>query len=104
MTLPGGRSQAYAGGTIYWSAATGAHVVRGNILVKYKAIGATASVIGYPTTDQTVASDGVGLYNRFATGAIYWSAKYGAHEVLGAIEEPVGRDRFRAQRARLPRQ
>ena len=30
----GGRSQAYAGGAIYWSAATGAHVVRGGILAQ----------------------------------------------------------------------
>ncbi len=84
--LPGGRSLAYAGGTIYWSAATGARVVRGNILIKYKAIGATTSIVGYPTTDDAGSPDGVGRYSHFAKGAIYWSPKSGAHVVLGAIE------------------
>ncbi len=83
----GGRSQAYAGGTIYWSTRTGAHVVRGVILAKYKALGATASRMGYPTTDQGTSPDHVGLYNHFARGAIYWSPRYGAHDVLGAIEK-----------------
>ena len=85
--LPGGgRSQAYAGGTIYWSAATGAHVVRGVILTKYKALGANASLLGYPTTDQMTSPDKVGLYNHFTKGAIYWSPAYGAHDVIGAME------------------
>ena len=82
----GGRSQAYAGGAIYWSSATGAHAVRGNIWLKYKAIGATANIIGYPTTDDAASPDGVGRYSHFAKGAIYWSPASGAHEVLGAIE------------------
>ena len=82
----GGRSQAYAGGAIYWSSATGAHPVRGNILVKYKAIGANASIVGYPTTDDIGSPDGVGRYNHFARGAIYWSPQSGAHVVLGPIE------------------
>ncbi|HEX4017353.1 MAG TPA: fibronectin type III domain-containing protein [Frankiaceae bacterium] len=85
--LPGGgRSLAYAGGTIYWAATTGAHVVRGNILVKYKAIGATASILGYPTADDAASTDKVGRLSHFARGAIYWSPKSGAHEVLGAIQ------------------
>jgi LGFP repeat/Fibronectin type III domain len=87
VLLPGGgRSLSYVGGTIYWSAATGAHVVRGNILVKYKAIGATVSIVGYPTTDDAGSPDGVGRYGHFAKGAIYWSPASGAHVVLGAIE------------------
>ncbi len=81
-----GRAQAYSGGTIYWSAHTGAHVVRGAILTKYKALGATSSPLGYPTTDQVTSADHVGLNNLFAKGAIYWSPTYGAHDVLGAIE------------------
>ncbi|HEX4429838.1 MAG TPA: fibronectin type III domain-containing protein [Frankiaceae bacterium] len=86
LFLAGGRSQAFAGGSIYWSATTGAHVVRGNILVKYKAIGASAGIIGYPTSDDAASPDGVGRYGHFAKGALYWSPKSGAHVVLGAIE------------------
>jgi hypothetical protein len=81
----GGRSQAYAGGTIYWSAGTGAHVVRGVILTKYKALGANASPLGYPTTDQLPAANG-GLLNQFTKGTIYWSPASGAHDVIGAIQ------------------
>jgi uncharacterized protein with LGFP repeats len=84
--LTGGRSQAYSGGTIYWSAATGAHVVQGALLTKYKALGATSSLLGYPTTDQGTSPDHVGLYNHFAKGAIYWSPTYGAHDVVGALQ------------------
>jgi hypothetical protein len=82
----GGRSQAFAGGSIYWSAATGAHVVQGVLLTKYKALGAASSVLGYPTTDQGTSPDHVGLYNHFAKGAIYWSPAYGAHDVVGALQ------------------
>jgi uncharacterized protein with LGFP repeats len=60
--------------------------VRGVILTKYKALGATTSPLGYPTTDQVTSPDHVGLYNHFAKGAIYWSPAYGAHDVVGAIQ------------------
>ncbi len=96
--LTGGRSQAYSGGTIYWSAGTGAHVVQGVLLTKYKALGATSSLLGYPTTDQGTSPDHVGLYNHFAKGAIYWTPAYGAHDVVGALQTryaAVGAERGR---------
>ncbi len=81
----GGLSQAYQGGSIYWSAATGAHVVHGAILGKYLALHAAAGVLGYPTTDETPTPDGVGRYNHFSKGAIYWTRTLGAHAVVGPI-------------------
>jgi uncharacterized protein with LGFP repeats len=39
VPAPGGLAQNYQHGTIYWSAATGAHAVHGDILSKYRAVG-----------------------------------------------------------------
>ncbi|WP_157944057.1 hypothetical protein [Blastococcus atacamensis] len=85
-TLPyDGCSRAYAGGTIFWHAHTGAHVVRGAILERYLALGGPAGALGYPVGDDAAAPFGTGYYTYFQGGAIYWSAATGAHEVRGAI-------------------
>ncbi|WP_341868004.1 nucleoside hydrolase [Amycolatopsis circi] len=84
----GGRAQDYQNGAIYWSQASGAHAVRSNILAKYRQYGGPASVLGYPTTDETATSDGIGRYNHFTgTGgaSIYWTPNTGAHAIYGAI-------------------
>jgi uncharacterized protein with LGFP repeats len=77
-----------AGGTsIYWSPKTGAHYVLGAIRAKWGALGWETG-LGYPTTDEKGAADGVGRYQHFSGGAgnsIFWSPKTGAHYVLGAI-------------------
>ncbi|KAA9154184.1 choice-of-anchor D domain-containing protein [Amycolatopsis acidicola] len=87
-TAGGGKAQDFRGGTIYWSAATGAHAVVGDILARYKALGGPASGLGYPITDELGTPDGVGRYNHFsrADGAsIYWTPNTGAHAIQGAI-------------------
>lgn len=71
-------------GRIYWSAATGAHVVRGGILGKYAALGGVTSFLRFPTTDEQPGAGG-GFHNHFQGGSIYWSAATGAHEVHGGI-------------------
>ncbi|MGH3434922.1 MAG: hypothetical protein ACRDRN_00480 [Sciscionella sp.] len=89
LSIPGGGlSRDYQGGTIYWSQATGAHVVKGSILVKYRALGGPTSALGYPKTDETATPDGYGRYNHFNGAAgysIYWTPSTGAHEIGGAI-------------------
>jgi GH25 family lysozyme M1 (1,4-beta-N-acetylmuramidase) len=90
ITVAGGSERDYQGGNIYYSAATGAHVVHGAILAEYKATGGPAGLLGFPTTDETGAPDKVGRYNQFAgTGgaSIYWTPKTGAHEVQGLIRQ-----------------
>ena len=42
-------------------------------------------MLGYPLTDETTTPDGVGRYNHFQSGSIYWTPSTGAHEVHGAI-------------------
>ena len=36
-------------------------------------------------TDETGTPDGVGRFNHFEGGSIYWTPQLGAHEVHGAI-------------------
>jgi len=90
LTADGGKAQDFRGGTIYWSAATGAHAVIGDILAHYKALGGPSSGLGYPITDELPTPDGVGRYNHFsrADGAsIYWSPSTGAWAIQGAIRD-----------------
>jgi hypothetical protein len=84
-----GRYNHFQGGSIYWTQATGAHEVRGNIHAKWKALGWETGVLGYPTTDETGTPDGIGRYNHFrkgtTEGSIYWTQATGAWEVHGQI-------------------
>jgi uncharacterized protein with LGFP repeats len=74
------------GRSIYWTAQTGAHFIYGEIRNKWAAMGWERSILKYPTTDELGTPDGVGRYNQFQGGAIYWTAKTGAHEVHGDIK------------------
>jgi glucose/arabinose dehydrogenase len=79
------RWRTYARGRIYWSQATGAHVLAGAILNKYLSLGGHLS-LGLPTTDETAGKDGVGRYNLLDRNqGIYWSPNTAAHLVIGAI-------------------
>jgi uncharacterized protein with LGFP repeats len=89
LTTPDGvgRYNHFERGSIYFTPATGAHEVRGFIRMKWEALGWEASVLGYPTTDETGTPDGVGRFNHFQNGSIYWTPTTGAHEVHGPIRE-----------------
>lgn len=80
-----GRYNHFQGGSIYWSPSTGAWEVHGAIRGKYSALGWERSFLGYPLTNETTTPDGVGRYNHFQGGSIYWSPSTGAWEVHGAI-------------------
>jgi hypothetical protein len=88
----------YAGGAIYWTDKTCAHEVHGatfhwhgvadptkGIYAEWNGVGLASGFLGYPVTDETVTPDGIGRYNHFQHGSIYWSPTTGAHEVHGAI-------------------
>jgi hypothetical protein len=79
----GGFFNHFAGGSIYWSAATGAHVVKGSIFAKWAEYGWENSALGFPTTDETTITGGA--FNHFAGGSIYWSPSSGAHLIKGDI-------------------
>ena len=61
--------------------------VHGGIHAKYLALGAEASFLGYPRTDETGTPDGIGRFNHFQGGSIYWTPTTGAHEVHGLIRD-----------------
>ena len=72
------------GGSIYWSASSGAHVVRGALLSMWRELGAQAGPMGFPTGDvKTVPG---GYTSDFQRGGIYWSAATGAKGVRGALQ------------------
>ncbi|MDG3010627.1 hypothetical protein G4X40_10745 [Rhodococcus sp. D2-41] len=84
-----GRRQEFQGGAIYWhpvSTVNGA-AIGGAIRDKWNTVQAErpGSLLGYPTSDETVLPDGQGRMNRFERGVIYWSPATGAHPVA----EPV---------------
>jgi LGFP repeat-containing protein len=82
-----GRYSVFDKGSIYWSARTGAFEVHGTIRDEWSNVGWEAGVLGYPITDETGAPDGVGRYNVFERGSIYWTPQTGAHEVHGRIRD-----------------
>lgn len=81
---------------IYYSKETGAHEIHGDIRAKYNLLGGAASLLGLPVTDETVPPDGIGRYNHFQDGSIYWTPNTGPMMVRGAI-----RDMWASQRWEL---
>jgi uncharacterized protein with LGFP repeats len=81
-----GRVRDFENGSIYWTPATGAHEVHGGIRVKWAQLGGER-FNGYPITDETGCPDGVGRFNHFERGSIYWTPDTGAWEVHGAIRD-----------------
>jgi hypothetical protein len=69
------------------ASSAGAFEVHGAILQRYLALGAEASILGYPRTDETATPDGIGRYNHFQGGSIYWTPDTSAHEVHGLIRD-----------------
>lgn len=59
--------------------------VGGAIGAKYAALGGAGSFLGRALSDERGAPDGVGRYNHFEGGSIYWTQKTGAWSVRGAI-------------------
>ncbi|MEV4142891.1 PQQ-dependent sugar dehydrogenase [Amycolatopsis sp. NPDC049691] len=77
-------------GSIYYTAATGAHAIYGEIRKKWAALGYGA-LLGYPTNDEDGTPDGVGRFNHFLkgnnVGSIYYTPATGAHAIYGEIRK-----------------
>lgn len=88
LTTPNGKGKYnhFQGGSIYWTTATGAHAIRGNIKNKWADKGWEAGALKFPTTDELTCPDGIGKYNHFEGGSIYWTPSTGAHDIRGAIK------------------
>jgi len=80
-----GAYSTFRGGSIYWSPSTGPHEVCGSIRDKWTLKGRETGFLGYPVTGQRTLPDGVGRYNDFVGGSIYWGPSTGAYELHGPI-------------------
>lgn len=61
--------------SIYWSASTAAHEVRGSIRATWRSIGAQNSALGYPVSDEMPTS--FGARSNFEGGYITWRSATG---------------------------
>lgn len=80
-----GCAQLFEYGSLYWSAATGGHLVRGAIRDTWGRTGFEGGPLGYPTTDEFCGIRNGGCFQHYAQGSIYFSPATGAHSVSGAI-------------------
>lgn len=80
-----GRFNNFENASVFWHPSTGAFEVHGLIRDRWLAMGGTSSMLGYPMTNESATPDGVGRYNHFQNGSVYWTPATGAHEVYGAI-------------------
>lgn len=72
-----GRYNHFEGGSVYWTAATGAHVVRGAVREAWAGQGWEAGALGFPTSGERTTDDGA-LRTDFEGGSITWTAEQGA--------------------------
>lgn len=86
-----GRHRHYERGSVWWSPATGAHEVHGAIRDAWAEMGWEASYLGYPTSDELTAPDGLGRLGHFQGGTIYWRPERGAFAVHTDLLPVYGR-------------
>ena len=77
------------GGSIYWTPATGAWAVWGDIRTRWQSLGWETSYLGYPTSDEMDFAEG-GRANSFQNGGIYWWPDLGAIDLRGVIVHYTG--------------
>ena len=83
----GGCYQGFERGTVYWSAATGAHDVGGAVALRWGAQRWETGPLGYPTTDTVCGLHGGGCFQHFQRGSIFSSTVGGARVVWGSIRD-----------------
>ena len=76
--------------SVYWTPATDAHAVYGEIRKKWAALGWERGP-GYPVNDEDGTPDGIGRFNHFLKNgwyaSIYFTPSTGAHNVQGEIRK-----------------
>jgi uncharacterized protein with LGFP repeats len=81
----GGCLQTFQGGSMYWSLASGAHSVSGEVFTKWGAAKWETGALGYPTKDSFCGLRSAGCFGEFQGGSVYWTSTTGAHVVSGAV-------------------
>jgi uncharacterized protein with LGFP repeats len=84
----GACSQAFQGGVIAWSPATGGWLTTSAIEHAYASVGGAGGSFGLPTSGLLSESvNGGGIGQAFQHGSIYWTSRYGAFAVSGGIRD-----------------
>jgi uncharacterized protein with LGFP repeats len=84
-----GLGQNFAGGKIFYTPATGAQVISGQVLAKYESVGGPEGDLGFPTTGEV--DGGLATESKMTSFAaddkpvIFWTPDYGAVIVRGAM-------------------
>lgn len=85
--VQGGKYSLFQVGTILWfPPSKEAFEVHGAIRSKFVALGCESGFLGFPLTDETKTPDGIGRFNHFQGGSVYWKPSISAHEVHGLIK------------------
>jgi LGFP repeat len=85
VELTDGWMRSFQGCDIYYRPESGAHEVEGDIRAKYNQLRGANGPLGFPITDESATPDGVGRFNHFQHGSIYWTPRTGPMMVRGAI-------------------
>jgi hypothetical protein len=85
--VPGGYVARYPNHDIYVVPGQPAHEVHGDIRAKYVVLNGPAGPLGMPQTDESGTPDGVGRYNHFTGGSIYWTPRTGPFAVRGKVRD-----------------
>ncbi|MGO1839251.1 MAG: hypothetical protein ACTH0E_06995 [Candidatus Microbacterium stercoravium] len=83
----GGCLQKFQGGTIYTSAATGTHYVRGAFRDLWSRVGDRNGIMKYPTSDPWCGLAKGGCLQKFQGGTMYTSSETSTKYVRGAIRD-----------------
>ncbi|WP_420878985.1 DUF4185 domain-containing protein [Rhodococcus sp. (in: high G+C Gram-positive bacteria)] len=100
--LAGGKIQDFEYGRIYWTSSTGAWETYGLIGEKYHQMGGPTSVLGWPTSGEIGTPNGLGRFNRFVEGNIYFNPTAGTHAIYGAIFARWGQEGYENSRFGFP--
>lgn len=89
LTTPDGRGRYnhFQNGSIYWTPQTGANEVHGLIRQKWADNSWERGVLGYPVTGESLTPDGMGRYNHFEGGSVYYHPEFGTHIVRGPVRD-----------------
>lgn len=85
--VQGGYLGRYPNHDIYSVPGGAAVEVHGDIRAKFNALGGAGGLLGIPVTNEQVAPDGVGRYNHFKGGSIYWTPRTGPMSVRGTVRD-----------------
>jgi hypothetical protein len=79
--------QEFQNATVYGDSGSEPHEVHGAIRDRYRQLGGPGGFLGFPTTDESRLADGLGRFNHFERGSIFWHPSTGAFEVHGQIRD-----------------